>query len=50
MTAKEQAILDIKEDLKNQGKSFLAFHQELNRPIGQILRNHLRNQLKLTRK
>ncbi len=50
MTAKEQAILDIKEDLKDQGKSFLAFHQELNKPIGKLLKQHLYAQNKLTRK
>lgn len=44
MNAKKQAILDIKEDLKAQGKCFLAFHKELNSTINQIVKNHIKKQ------
>jgi hypothetical protein len=36
MGAKQQAIQDIKQELKQEGKSFLAFRKELN-PIMKIL-------------
>jgi hypothetical protein len=44
MTAKEQAILDIKEELKEQHKSFLAFHKNLNSIMDKLVENQLKLQ------
>lgn len=44
MTAKEQAILDIKEELKEQHKSFLAFHKNLNSIMDRLVENQIRLQ------
>ena len=37
MSAKQQAILDIREELQRQGKCFIAFHSELNPAINQLV-------------
>lgn len=50
MTAKEQAILDIKKDLKETGKSFLAFHQDLNKVMHLLVIQQLRKQYLKSRK
>lgn len=47
MSAKEQAIKDIKSDLREQHKSFLAFHKELNPIMNEIVRNQLNLQQRL---
>lgn len=47
MTAKQQAILDIKEELENTGKAFIAFHKELDAPIQEIVKEQLKAQRKL---
>lgn len=44
MSPKEQAILDIKNDLRQQGKSFLAFHKELNPVMDSLVNSQLKAQ------
>ena len=44
MTAKQQAILDIKEDLERQNKCFLAFRSELDSVMGKLVREQLHAQ------
>lgn len=44
MSAKQQAIKDIKKDF---GKSFLAFHTELNQTMRELVRNQINEQKKL---
>ena len=48
MSAKEQAILDIKEDLKKSHKAFLAFHTKLNPIMDKLVRNQITAQYKLS--
>lgn len=43
-TAKRQAIKDIREDLKRQSKTFLAFRKELNPRIDNIVKNYIDRQ------
>lgn len=44
MTAKEQAIRDIKNDLRQSGKCFLAFHRELNPIMSELVNNQINRQ------
>lgn len=44
MTARQQAILDIKEELKAQGKSFLAFRTNLNPVMKELVKDQLSKQ------
>jgi len=44
MNAKEQAVTDIKEDLEKQGKSFIAFHSELDSIMRKLVSNKIREQ------
>ena len=44
MTAKQTAIQDIKDDLKLQGKSFLAFRNELNTVMNKLVFHHIMEQ------
>ena len=44
MTAKKSAIRDIKESLRNQGKCFLAFRQELNPIMDRLVSEQLKAQ------
>lgn len=44
MSAKEQAIQDIKDDLRKQGKSFLAFHRNLNPIMNRLVNKQLKEQ------
>ena len=44
ISAKQQAIKDIKDDLKNDRKTFIAFRNELNKPIRKLVNQHLREQ------
>lgn len=44
MTAKKQAILDIKDDLRSMGKSYLPFRVNLNPVMHQLVNDHLTNQ------
>jgi len=41
MTAQEQAILDIKDELHNQHKSFIAFRTELNPTMKSLVRRQI---------
>ena len=47
MSAKETAIRDIKEDLKQNHKSFIAFHKELNPIMDRIVKKQLEKQCAL---
>lgn len=44
MSAKQCAEEDIKESLKIQGKSFLAFHSELNQIMDQLVNEQIKAQ------
>ena len=44
MNAKQQAIKDIKESLKKDGKCFINYRNELNIPIRKIINEQLREQ------
>lgn len=46
MTAKQQAIRDIKESLRSERKSFLAFHKELNPVMDYLVNEHIQQQQK----
>lgn len=48
--AKQQAIADIKQDLKRNHKSFIAFRTDLNKPINEIVKRQLREQTNLKKK
>lgn len=47
MTARQQAEKDIRESLSKEGRSFIAFRSELNRPIRAIVNQQLRAQRNL---
>lgn len=49
MTAKEQAIQDIKEELRIEGKSFLMFRKRLNPKMKTLEENYIKQQLKLSK-
>ena len=49
-TAKQQAILDIKEDLGRQHKCFIAFHRKLNPAIERLVKAQIYMQEMLNRK
>lgn len=44
ITAKEQAVKDIKDDLKKEGRVFMHFRQELNQPIRKLVNEQLKEQ------
>lgn len=44
MTAAEQAIKDIKDDLKSQSRSFLAFRKKLNPVMDNIVGEYIKHQ------
>ena len=44
MTAKQQAILDIKECLRRESRAFIAFRTELDEPIQALVDNHIKEQ------
>jgi len=48
MTPKDLAVRDIYNDLSKQGKSFLAFHNELNPAIRKIVSSQIREQVSIT--
>ena len=41
MSVKEQAIEDIKKELRDNGKSFLAFHKELDPVINSLVMSRI---------
>jgi len=43
-SAKTQALHDIKEELKREGKVFIAFRKELNAPMREIVNEQLKQQ------
>lgn len=47
LTAKEQALKDIKTELRTQHKAFIAFKTELNPIIRKIVSEQLKAQKKL---
>lgn len=48
--AKQQAIQDIKEELKEQSKSFIAFHKRLNPIINLLVEHQIQLQEKISPK
>ena len=44
MTAKQQAIKDIKDDLKRSGKCFITFHSELNPVMDSLVSEYIKEQ------
>lgn len=44
MSAKQQAIKDIREELSKQSKSFIAYRSELNRVMRELVSNQLKAQ------
>ena len=44
MTAKKQAMRDIRNSLKLQGKVFIAFHKELDPVMEKLVTNHIKRQ------
>ena len=44
MNVKEQAVMDIQEELSKQGKSFIAFHNELDEVMEEIVNNLIKEQ------
>jgi len=44
MSIREIAIKDIREDLRKEGKSFLAFHRELNPVMNELVKNQIKAQ------
>ena len=47
--AKQQAILDIKEDLERNHKCFIAFFQELDEVMEELVEEQNQAQLKLSK-
>lgn len=43
-SAKELALKDIKKELHQEHKSFIAFRQENNKPIRKIVNEYIREQ------
>lgn len=48
MTPKDLAVQDIQNDLKKQGKAFLAFHNELNHAMRKIVFSQIKEQISIT--
>lgn len=44
MTARQQALRDIREDLREQGKCFIAFRKELNPIMKELINDQLKRQ------
>ena len=44
MSAKNQAIQDIKDSLKREGKAFIAFRSELNPVMRRLVNDQLKEQ------
>ena len=49
-SARQQAIKDIREELKNSHKSFIMFRSELNKEIRNIVNEQLKAQRQLNKK
>ena len=50
MTAKQQAIKDIREELRSSHKSFIMFRTELNKKMLNIVNEQLKAQRQLKKK
>ena len=50
MTPKQKAIQDIRAELKNESKSFIAYRTELNRQMRNIVNEQLKAQRQLKKK
>lgn len=50
MTARQQAIKDIREELRNSHKSFIMFRTELNKKMLNIVNEQLKAQRQLKKK
>ena len=50
MTARQQAIQDIRAELKNESKSFIAYRTELNRQMRNLVNEHLKAQKQVSKK
>lgn len=50
MTAKQKAIQDIRAELKNESKSFIAYRTELNRQMRNLVNEQLKAQRQLKKK
>ena len=48
MTPKELAIQHIQKELDKQGKTFLAFHNELNPAIRKLVQSQIKEQVSIT--
>ena len=48
MSPKDLAIRDIQNDLSKQGRTFLAFHNELNPAIRKIVSSQIKEQVSIT--
>lgn len=48
MTPKDLAVRDIQNDLSKQGKTFLAFHNELNPAMRKIVASQIKRQVSIT--
>lgn len=44
MNPKNQAIHDIRQELKTSGRSFIMFHKELDTPIQNLVQNQIKKQ------
>lgn len=50
MTAKQSAIQDIRDDLRQQGKCFIAFHRELDPIMSYLVSEQIHQQYNLKHK
>ena len=48
MTAKQKAILDIKQELRDQAKAFIAFRSELNPIMDELVDNQIKQQERIS--
>ena len=48
MTPKDLAVRDIQNDLSKQGKTFLAFHNELDYAMRKIVSSQIKEQVSIT--
>lgn len=50
MPAKKQALKDIREDLKKEGRAFIAYKSELNTSMRNLVHRQLREQKSLNKR
>lgn len=44
MSVKQQAVMDIQEELSRQGKCFIAFYSELDEVMDELVSNQIKQQ------